>query len=60
MDGADRVKPRPGMNKQDVCEWRATPPGDGMFATGKTVGGVEGFNPPTGGRKRRHGWRRQG
>jgi len=25
MDGADRLKGRPGMSKQDVCEWRAKP-----------------------------------
>jgi hypothetical protein len=25
MDGAGRAKPRPGMSKQDVCEWKANP-----------------------------------
>lgn len=26
MDGAGRAKPRPGMSKQDICEWKANPP----------------------------------
>ena len=25
MDGAERLKGRPGVSKQDVCEWRAKP-----------------------------------
>ena len=25
MDGAGRLKGRPGMSKQDVCEWKAKP-----------------------------------
>ena len=25
MDGAERVLPRPGISKQEVCEWRAKP-----------------------------------
>ena len=29
MDGGGRALPRPGMSKQDVCEWRANPRGGG-------------------------------
>jgi hypothetical protein len=47
MDGADRIKPRPGMSKQEVCEWRAIPPGgkdlaDGEFALGAHLSGSQG------------------
>jgi len=31
MDGAERVKPRPGTPKQEVEEWKANPSLSGLF-----------------------------
>ena len=35
MDGADRVKPRPGNLRHDVEGWRANPPCSGNFPNGR-------------------------
>jgi len=36
MDGAERVKPRPGTPKQEVEEWKANPSLSGHFYIART------------------------